>query len=109
MAKKEALRELQSRLAERLQAAQARYRTVVEGNINGLLVAGPDGRIDLVNPALARMFGYTVDELRGRNIDELLPPARRLALGTRPDAAGGHQKLTRSAPGSPETDRKSVV
>ncbi|HNG49194.1 MAG TPA: response regulator [Plasticicumulans sp.] len=72
-----ALAREQALAAVRLHAAQTRYRSVVEGNINGLLVVGPDGRIDLVNPALARMFGYTVEDLRGRSIDELLPAAMR--------------------------------
>lgn len=63
--------------ANRLRQAQERFRLVVEANINGLLVADKTGRIVLANAALAKLFGYTQDELLGQSVDLLLPESAR--------------------------------
>jgi two-component system CheB/CheR fusion protein len=43
----------------------------------------PDhGLLDLVNPAFARMHGYTVHELSGRSLSELLAPVSRAELSS---------------------------
>jgi PAS domain S-box-containing protein len=43
----------------------------------GIIALAPDGRIALVNPALASMFGYTPDELAGQPLELLVPDALR--------------------------------
>lgn len=63
--------------ANRLRQAQERFRLVVEANTNGLLVVDKAGRMVLVNPALARMFGYAEDELLDQTLDILLPESVR--------------------------------
>ncbi len=63
--------------AQRVSQAKERFRLVVEANINGLLVVDREGRIVLVNPALAGMFGYAREELVGQTLDMLLPEAGR--------------------------------
>ena len=59
--------------ANRLAAAQNRFRLVVEANTNGLLVADRASRIVLANPALERMFGYDPGEMLGQPLAILLP------------------------------------
>lgn len=63
--------------ANALRQAQERFRLVVEANTNGLLVVDRDGRIVLLNSALARMFGYDSGELLGQGLELLLPESAR--------------------------------
>ena len=48
-----------------LRKSEERYRTIVETTAEGLLIGAPDGAILYANPQMARMLGYTVDELQG--------------------------------------------
>ena len=38
----------------------------------GLVVSGPDRRVQWVNPAFSAMCGYSLDELRGKNLGPIL-------------------------------------
>jgi PAS domain S-box-containing protein len=67
--------------AHKIRAAQERFKLVVEANTNGLLVADKQGRIVLANPALARMFEYSEEELLGQSLDLLLPEGARAGHG----------------------------
>ncbi|CAK0739313.1 two-component system, cell cycle sensor histidine kinase PleC [uncultured Gammaproteobacteria bacterium] len=57
--------ELVRRMAERdhiadaLRDSERKYRGIYENAVEGIIQAGPDGRILSANPALARMFGCT--------------------------------------------------
>lgn len=81
-AKVEAVRALaEAAHANQLREAQERFRLVVQGNTNGLLVVDREGRIVLANPALEHMFGYGADEMLGQCMDILLPAEVREAHG----------------------------
>lgn len=54
---------------------QARFRAVFSGAAVGIGVGDVDGRILDVNPALQKMLGYTVEEMRRRNVGEFIHPA----------------------------------
>jgi PAS domain S-box-containing protein len=41
----------------------------------GLVVAGPDGLVQWVNPAFTEMCGYTLEELRGKKLGPILQGA----------------------------------
>ncbi len=41
----------------------------------GLVVAGPDGLVQWVNPAFTQMCGYTIEELRGKKLGPILQGA----------------------------------
>lgn len=56
----------QHRLKKRFQAA-------VESAPYGLLIASSDGRIQMVNPRLATMFGHDREELTGSSLERLIP------------------------------------
>ena len=46
-----------------LRESEARHRLILERASDGIVVTAPDGRIDLVNPRLCEMLGYTAPEL----------------------------------------------
>ncbi|MEL6614529.1 MAG: PAS domain S-box protein [Bacteroidota bacterium] len=54
-----------TRLSDALRQSEARYRTAIENVPVGIAQSTVDGRLALVNPAFAKIFGYeSVDELR---------------------------------------------
>jgi PAS domain S-box-containing protein len=42
----------------------------------GMVMSGPDGLVQWVNPAFSAMCGYSLDELRGRNLGPILQGAK---------------------------------
>ena len=42
----------------------------------GMVVSGPDGLVQWVNPAFSAMCGYTLDELRGKKLGPILQGAQ---------------------------------
>jgi len=55
--------------------AEERFRQVIEGAPNGMVMMNSDGRIVMVNTQIEKSFGYSRDELIGQSI-EMLVPAR---------------------------------
>ena len=41
-------------------------------SLEGLVVSGPDGLVQWVNPSFSAMCGYSLDELRGKNLGPIL-------------------------------------
>jgi PAS domain S-box-containing protein len=75
-------------------AAERQFRQVFEAASSGLLLVNPGGQINLANPAIARMFGYSMDELSGMSTDRLLPDLAASAATARDlgsDPHGTHQ------------------
>lgn len=71
---------------------EERLRLVVESAPQGVLMAGSNGSITLVNRELERAFGYTRQELIGKPVEMLLPAglrerhvAYRTAFAARPE------------------------
>lgn len=54
-------------------SGEDRFARVVEASPTALVLAGPDGRIELVNPQAERMFGYQRHELVGQQLEILMP------------------------------------
>ena len=67
--------ELKAEIAARKQAEQAlrRFAWVFEHTRSGVVTASGE-TFELVNPAFARMHGYTVEELTGEPIAQVFPP-----------------------------------
>jgi len=61
----------------RLQESEQRTRLVVETSTNGLGMVDAQDRVLYINPSLQRMFGYSLDEIRGLNFESLIPEALR--------------------------------
>jgi PAS domain S-box-containing protein len=52
---------------------EARIRSVVDNVADGLITIDEQGMIESFNPAAALMFGYSPQEVVGRNVDLLIP------------------------------------
>lgn len=48
-----------------LRASEAKFRSLFENSMDGVLLTTPDGSILSANPEAQRIFGYSEDELRG--------------------------------------------
>jgi PAS domain S-box-containing protein len=62
---------------------EERLAKVIEASPYGQLLVDPQGIIQLINPSLLALFGYSKEELLGKSMDVLLPERYR----------DGHEKL----------------
>lgn len=53
--------------------ADLRLKAIVEAALDGIIAINEMGIIEMLNPAAARMFGYEIAELLGRNVSVLMP------------------------------------
>ncbi len=74
--------------AETLRKSEEKHRTVLESVPDPVAVYDMDGRMTYVNPAFSRVFGWTLNESRGQDIDFV--PGEHL-----PDANLIFEKITR--------------
>ena len=56
-----------------LGASEARWRAIIDSAVDGIIVIDAHGRIEAFNRSAERLFGYTLDEVLGRNVDMLMP------------------------------------
>jgi len=64
----------QKQAEEALRASEERYRLLTELSPDGVVVAGADGTIHLVNPSVLEMLGTTAEDATGRNIFDFVAP-----------------------------------
>jgi PAS domain S-box-containing protein len=64
-------RERLSETLDSLRISNDRFRAIIETARDAILTASASGAIEIVNPAAARIFGYSARRLRGRNVAEL--------------------------------------
>ena len=57
----------------RLAAAAAHTQRILDNMLDGVLTITPDGMIASLNQAACSLFGYTSDEVLGRNVTMLMP------------------------------------
>jgi two-component system sensor kinase FixL len=62
---------------QRSLASEARWRSVVDSAVDGIVVIDAQGHIESVNPAAERLFGYPAADLIGRNVSMLMPSPYR--------------------------------
>jgi PAS domain S-box-containing protein len=60
-------------LDERLRASEARWRSIIESAVDGIVVIDAQGRIEAFNPAAERLFGHGEREVIGQNVNILMP------------------------------------
>ena len=58
---------------EALRESEERYRTVLESNPDPLVVYDMEGRVLYLNPAFTRVFGWALEELQGKKLDNFVP------------------------------------
>ncbi|MBI3910058.1 MAG: PAS domain S-box protein [Armatimonadetes bacterium] len=59
------------------EAAQARFRVLLESAPDAIVILNSDGRILLVNTQAEKVFGYRQEELLGQSIETLMPERYR--------------------------------
>ncbi len=64
--------ELQQRVQESAEAEE-RMRSVVNHVVDGIITIDHQGSVESFNPAAEKLFGYSADEVIGRNVKMLMP------------------------------------
>ncbi len=80
---------------EALRRAEENYRSIVENSLNGIFQSTPEGRFIMVNPALARMWGY---DSPGDLLASVTDAARQVYVD--PDRRAKHTRLLKEQDGS---------
>jgi PAS domain S-box-containing protein len=57
--------------------AESRFRELLEAAPDAIIEVDREGRIVLLNAVTVKLFGYTREELLGRNVDALIPDSAR--------------------------------
>ena len=64
-------------LERQLRSSEARWRSIVESAVDGIVVIDARGMIEAFNPAAERLFGYSEAEVLGENVKMIMPPPYR--------------------------------
>jgi PAS domain S-box-containing protein len=64
-------------LEGQLGSSEARWKAVIDAAVDGIIVIDAHGRVEAFNPAAERLFGYSAQEVLGRNVDMLMPSPYR--------------------------------
>ena len=91
------------RSLEELREKEARLRSLVDNAADGILVTDTRWIIESVNPAACALFGQSVAELHGREIQTLL---RRTSRGADHQNAGSEHPLLAACTGDPAIGRR---
>jgi PAS domain S-box-containing protein len=57
----------------KLRVSQEKFRSVADSAIDGIITTNTDGLIVLFNPSLKNIFGYSIDEIKGKHVTMLMP------------------------------------
>ena len=60
-------------LEQQLRASEERWRAIIASAVDAIIVIDARGRIESFNPAATRLFGYEEPEVRGQNVNMLMP------------------------------------
>ena len=58
-------------------SAEYRLQAVIDTAVDGIMIIDARGTVRLYNPACERLFGYTADQVVGRNVNMLMPEPYR--------------------------------
>ena len=57
----------------KLRESQEKFRSVADSAVDGIITTDNNGKIVLFNPSLENMFGYGIDEIKGKHVTILMP------------------------------------
>ena len=57
----------------KLRESQEKFRFVSDSAVDGIITTDNDGRLILFNPSLEHIFGYNIDEIKGKHVTMLMP------------------------------------
>jgi PAS domain S-box-containing protein len=57
----------------KLRESEGKFRSVAESAVDGIITTDTEGRIVLFNPSLKNIFGYGIDEIKGKHVTMLMP------------------------------------
>ena len=63
----------QKRFEERLKSEQNKTQTILDNVVDGIITINEKGSIQSFNPASERIFGFSKDEVLGKNVKFLMP------------------------------------
>lgn len=55
-----------------LRQSESRVRTIIDTVLDGIVISDENGIIEMINPSVTRMFGYSPDEVLGKNVKILM-------------------------------------
>jgi diguanylate cyclase (GGDEF)-like protein/PAS domain S-box-containing protein len=67
---------------QKLQESEAKYRRIVETATEGIWVIDRDNKTSFVNPQMAQMLGYTVEEMMGKSFFDFLDEEEKINFKT---------------------------
>ncbi|HNB54520.1 MAG TPA: PAS domain S-box protein, partial [Anaerolineales bacterium] len=65
----------QKEAEEKLRESEEYYRSLIENSSDGISVLDQDGTLRFASPALARIIGYTPEEMLGQSFEPFIDPA----------------------------------
>lgn len=68
---------IRKQLEQQLRASEARWRSIIQSAVDGIIVIDARGIVEAFNPAAEQLFGYTESEVIGRNVSMLMPSPYR--------------------------------
>ena len=73
----------QATVKEELSRSEQRYRQILDSTYEGVWQVNLDLVTDYANPSIAKMLGYTVDEMLGRHLSDFLDQERMVGARAR--------------------------
>ncbi|GMV82338.1 MAG: hypothetical protein AMXMBFR7_35220 [Planctomycetota bacterium] len=74
----------QDKVVKVLEASERKFRALLESAPDAIVISNRDGRIELVNSRTLELFGYSKEELIGREVEMLIPePLREVHMAHR--------------------------
>ncbi|HEU5360179.1 MAG TPA: PAS domain S-box protein, partial [Candidatus Deferrimicrobiaceae bacterium] len=65
------------RMLTRFEEERVRLKAILDGAVDAIITVNSDGMIESANPSVEKIFGYTPEELLGRNVNLLMPEPNR--------------------------------
>ena len=61
----------------KLRESEQKFRSLANSAVDGIITTDTDGKIVLFNPSLKNIFGYDIDEIKGKHVTMLMPDRYR--------------------------------